>query len=191
MRRSTRADRLSDLGFATVLTAAWVLFWGELSAANLVTGAVAAVLLLLVFPLGHDVTVVRHHFRLLGALRLGLEFAIELIASTGSMTKAVLIGSSRERPGVVACPLRVDAPGLITFLTSLIAMAPGTMAIEATQDPPVIYVHVLHLSDPERTRQRVARLEELAVRALGDAAALHAVTLPPPPPPHLRDRPVA
>lgn len=185
---SKKADRLSNLGFVLVLTVAWVLFWGDLTVANLLTGVAAAVLLLSVFPVGHDVAVVRHRLRPLAAVAFVAEFTVDLVWSSALMVRAVLGGSSRERPGVVACPLRVDAPGLTTFLTTVIANSPGTMPIEATQDPPVIYVHVLHLDDPERVRARVSRLEELAVRILGDQAALDAVRVPPPPPPHQADR---
>jgi multicomponent Na+:H+ antiporter subunit E len=189
MSRSTRAARLSDLGFTLVLTAAWILFWGELSAANLVTGAVASTVLLRVFPLGHDIALVRHRLRPMAAMRLVVEFGIEIVATTVETSRDILVGSRHERPGIVACPLRVDAPGLITFLTSLLAITPGTMPIEATQDPPVIYLHVLHLRDPERVRQNVSRLERLAVAALGSPEALAAVELPPPPPPHHTSRP--
>ena len=41
------------------------------------------------------------------------------------------------------------------------------MPIEVNRDPGVIWVHVLHLSDPERTRREVGSLAELSVRAFG------------------------
>jgi multicomponent Na+:H+ antiporter subunit E len=181
-------DRLSDLGFAVVLTSAWVLFWGDVSIANVLSGAAASLLLLSVFPLGHDITVVRHHLRPVAAVRLALYFFGELGLSTLLMVGDVVGGRRRERPGVVACPLRVGAPGLLTFLTNLLAMTPGTMPIDVTEDPPVIYLHVLRLDDPEAVRATVSRLEALAVAALGDADALAAVARPAPPPPHLRPK---
>ena len=175
-----------DLVPAAFLTIAWVLFWGELSAGNIVTGFVAATLLLVVFPLGHDVEVVRHRFRPLPAVRLAAFVMWELVSSNLAMVRDVLGGPSRERPGVVACPLRVAAPGLVTFLTNVIAISPGTMPIDVGQSPPVLYVHVLRLRDPEEIRTMVSRLEALAVAALGDDEALRAVATSPPPPPHLR-----
>src|SRR3546814_21032864 len=60
------------------------------------------------------------------------------------------------------------------------------MPIEVTYNPHVIYVHVLHNDDPERTRRLVARLESLSVAVLGGPEALAAVEHPlpwPPPPP--------
>src|SRR3546814_15944844 len=96
---------------------------------------------------------------------------------------------SRVRTGIVACRLRVDNDGLVTFLANLIAVSPGTMPIEVTYNPHVIYVHVLHNDDPERTRRLVARLESLSVAVLGGPYALAAVERPlpwPPPPPETR-----
>src|SRR3546814_20240223 len=59
------------------------------------------------------------------------------------------------------------------------------MPIEVTYNPHVIYVHVLHNDDPERTRRLVARLESLSVAVRGGPEALAAVEhpLPSPPPP--------
>src|SRR3546814_14837698 len=60
------------------------------------------------------------------------------------------------------------------------------MPIEVTYNPHVIYVHVLHNDDPERTRRLVARLESPSVAVLGGPEALAAVEHPlpwPPPPP--------
>lgn len=173
-----------DLGFAAVLTVAWVLFWGDVSLANLASGFAASALLLLVFPLERHVEHVRHRFRPLPALRLGVAFGWELLASNVQVARDVLGGARREHAGVVACPLRVGVPGLITFLTNLFALTPGTMPIDVSEEPPVIYLHVLRLEDPERVRARMSRFEELAVKALGDDDALAAVALPPPPPPH-------
>jgi hypothetical protein len=40
------------------------------------------------------------------------------------------------------------------------------------EDPTVIYVHVLHLNDPERVRADLFRLAEMAVKAFGTTEAL-------------------
>jgi multicomponent Na+:H+ antiporter subunit E len=174
-----------DLGFAAALTVAWVLFWGDLSVANVVTGFAASAVLLVVFPLERHVEQVRHRVRPIPALRLGLTFAWELARSNLQVARDVLGGRRREHAAVVACPLRVGTPGVLTFLTNLFALSPGTMPIDISEEPPVIYLHVLRLEDPEAVRARMARFETLFVRALGDDEAVAAVALPPPPPPHL------
>src|SRR3546814_16430527 len=89
---------------------------------------------------------------------------------------------SRVRTGIVACPLRVDNDGLVTFLANLIAVSPGTMPIEVTYNPNVIYVHALHKDDPERTRRLVARLASPSDPLPGGPAAIARVAHPQPSP---------
>lgn len=188
--RSHRAGwlTLGRVGLAAGLVTVWVLLWGELSAANVLSGFAVAVALLVVIPL-NDVTHVDHRIHPLGVLRLAVYFVVELVLSTAQVARDVLIGPSRVRTGIVACPLRVDADGLVTFLANLLALAPGTLPIHLSHDPLVLYLHILRLEDPDEVRRRVARLEELAVGALGSPAMIAACAAPPPDPAGAGERP--
>ena len=186
VRRTRRTELRDDTGVAAVLVAIWLLLWGRVSIANLVSGAVVAGLLLVAFPIDHEVIAVRHRLRPLAAARLVVFFLGDLLRSTAATAIDVLRPSDRVQAGVVACPLRVHNDGLVTFLANLIALAPGTMPIEVTYRPHVIYVHSLRATDPDDVRAFVSRLEELSVMALGGPEAVGAVSEPaawPPPPP--------
>ncbi|MET0728360.1 MAG: Na+/H+ antiporter subunit E [Acidimicrobiales bacterium] len=184
--RSRPSELRDDIAIGGVLVAIWTLLWGELSIANVVSGATVAALLLLVFPIDHHVIAVRHRLHPVAAVRLLAFFVYDLIRSTLLSAADVIRPRSRVRTGIVACPLRVDNDGLVTFLTNMIAISPGTMPIDVSYNPHVIYVHVLRNDDPDATRRLVSLLEELAVAVLGGPEALAAVTRPapwPPPPP--------
>lgn len=182
-RRVLTSGRVVGLTAALVLV--WVLLWGEVSAGNVASGVIIAVALLVVFPL-EEVTHVDHRIHPLGILRLAGYFVVELVVSTAVVARDVLFGPGRVRTAIIACPLRVDADGLITFIANLLALSPGTLPIHVQKDPLVLYIHVLRLDHPDAVRARVARLEELAVGALGSAAMIAACTVPPPPPPTTR-----
>lgn len=171
---------LGRAGLGLGLVVVWVLLWGELSAANLASGVAVAVALLVVFPL-EEVAHVDHRVHPLGIVRLIAYFVVELVISTTVVARDVLIGPSRVRTGIVACPLRVDADGLITLLANMIALSPGTLPIHVGRDPLVLYLHILRLDHPDAVRQRVSRLEALAVGALGSPAMIAACAVPPPP----------
>ena len=171
---------LGDLGLGAALVVVWTLAWGELSVGNVVSGAVVAALLLTVFPISHDIEHVDHHLRPLAVVRLGVAVVWQVIAGNLVMLRDILGGPTRERTGIVACPLRVDAPGLLTFLANVLALTPGTMPVEVRRGPQVIFLHVLRLEDPEAVRRSVSHLEELSVAALGSPAAVAACTAPPP-----------
>jgi len=162
------------VGIAISLVAVWLLLWGEITVANVLSGLVVAAGLLVVFPL-EPVPGVAHRLRPLAVVRLAAFFAFELVVSTLHVAWYVVWGPSRVRTGIIACPLRVPEPGLATFLANLLALSPGTMPIEVTMDPAVIYVHVLRVDSPEAVRARVAHLEALAVAALGSPEALAVV----------------
>jgi multisubunit Na+/H+ antiporter MnhE subunit len=69
--------------------------------------------------------------------------------------------------GVVACELRNSSSRLLTVITNLIALTPGTMVVQTTFEPTTLYVHVLRLDDPEHVRAAVAKLEDRVVAAFG------------------------
>jgi len=165
----------THVGAVTALVSIWILFWGELSAGNLASGIAVAIALLIAFPLG-SVEQVEHKLRPLGVLRLLLFFTGELVQSSLLVARDVLRGSSAVRTGIVSCPLRVDAVGLVTLMANLIALSPGTMVIDVTHDPTVLHLHVLRVDHPDAVRARVARLEALAVGAYGGRLALDAVS---------------
>jgi multicomponent Na+:H+ antiporter subunit E len=170
--RSTRA--LRAIGAAGALVVVWVLSWGEVSVGNVVSGVAVAGALLVAFPLG-DVPHVDHRLHPVAVVRLAAVFLAELVLSSLAVARDIVRGPAAVRTGIVSCPLRVEAGGLITFLANLIALSPGTMPIDVTLDPPVLHVHVLRLRDPDEVRAHVARFEELAVAALGGPEALAAV----------------
>lgn len=177
----TRAfNRRADLVVGAVAVAIWILLWGELSVANLLSGAAMAALLLIAFPMDHDITAVRHRVRPLAIVRLAAFFVVDVVRSTLVTAIDVLRPRTQVRTGIVACPLRVRNDGLVTFLANLIALSPGTMPIDVAYDPHVIYVHSLRGDDPEAVRTFVTRLEQLSVRAFGGAEAVEAVDVPAP-----------
>jgi multicomponent Na+:H+ antiporter subunit E len=171
------ARRLSGGGgpwLIASLVAVWVLLWGDLSVANLLSGVVVAVAVVVVFPVG-DVDPVRHRVRPLACLRLVAFFVGELLFSTVVVARDVLGGRARQRTAILACPLRVHSEGLVAMIANVLAISPGTTPIEVTQEPPVVHLHVLRLRNPDSVRRMVSLYEELVVAAVGsdaDRAAL-------------------
>lgn len=180
IRRTRRSNLRDDIGVGAVLVIIWTLLWGEASAANVVSGVLVAGLLLVAFPLDHGIVAVRHRLRPIAAVRLAAFFLTDLLLSTLTTAVDVVRPRTRVRTGIVACPLRVENDGLVTFLANLIAVSPGTMPIEVVYRPHVIYVHSLRGVDPDEVRSFVARLEELSVMALGGPEAIGAVAGPAP-----------
>ena len=49
-----------------------------------------------------------------------------------------------------------------------ITFTPGTLTVELTDDPLIVYVHLLHFKTVESARSDVADLEDLVCRALNE-----------------------
>ena len=148
-----------------VLVALWLLAWGQVSVANLVSGVLVAGALLVAFP--PDARRAVGGVRLLGALRLVAYVARQLVTSNYLVAREILGWTSSVRTGVLAYEVRQPSDQVVTLMANVVALTPGTMTVEATRDPAVLYVHFLLLDDVDKARRAIARLEALAIATVG------------------------
>ena len=158
----------------------WILLWGDLNLANVLSGALLVVALVVVFPpeATNDDPIV---LRPLPALSFLAWFSWALIVSNVAVAKEVLAPASRSdiRPAVVACYLRTGSGRLATLVAHAITLTPGTLTIDARGRPAVLYVHVLTFESVEATRADVEDLERRVVRAFGTKEELDMVMASP------------
>lgn len=162
---------MSVVGFGAVLMAIWLLLWGSISVANIVSGLAMIAVVLLVLP---DTRFAARtpSIRPLALLRLIGRILADLLRANIAVSKEILTRDSAIHSGVIEVPLPFCSDALLTFVADVLALSPGMMAIEVTRDPGVIWVHVLHLDDVEKTRDEVLSLADLAVRAFGSDEAI-------------------
>lgn len=66
--------------------------------------------------------------------------------------------------------MRTTSHSLLTMVTNLAALTPGTMVVATNDDPPVLTVHVLMFGDrddPSAAIESIHQLEERSVLAFG------------------------
>jgi multicomponent Na+:H+ antiporter subunit E len=165
---------VNQLGLGAVLVAIWVLLWGYLTMANVISGIVVVAVLLAVFPSGRARRPT-YVIRPIALVRLTLYFVRNLVAANVVLAREVLSPRDRIRTGIIAVPLHGASEGLLTLAANVTALTPGTLAIEVTKEPPTFYVHVLHLRAVEDVRRSVLQLERLIVRAFGTPDAVAAL----------------
>jgi multicomponent Na+:H+ antiporter subunit E len=158
-------------GLAVLLVTIWVLAWGSLTWANVLSGVLVAAALLVVVP---DVRRASHPptVRPVPAARLVVRMLRDVAASNLQLAREVLTRGSGTATGVVRVPLAGCSDEMVTIVASLVAMTPGTMPVEVEQGPTVIYVHVLHLDDPDVVRRSIWRLRDQVVQAFGTPEAI-------------------
>jgi multicomponent Na+:H+ antiporter subunit E len=153
-----------------MLVVLWLLAWGEASVANVASGVFVAAALLIAFPPRRHARS-RLRLRPLGIIRLVLYVVRQLVASNLLVAREILSRRSRVRTGVLAYRARHPSDEVLALKANVIALSPGTMTVETTRDPAVIYVHFLLLDDVDEARRGLARLEDVVAGALGSTAA--------------------
>jgi multicomponent Na+:H+ antiporter subunit E len=148
------------------LVGMWVLAWGSLSVANVLGGLAVAGFLLWLAP-DKWTNRERLHVRPVATARLAAFVLGEVVKSNVVLIGAVLARRSRVHTGVMAVPLPDCSDGLLTVISNVVAITPGTSPLHLTRYPTVLYVHVLDMRDEESTRRGVQRLADLAYAAFG------------------------
>lgn len=152
----------------------WEALWGRFTLANLLTGVIVSLVLVLVVrlpdaPLG-SYRVKR--FRPLRALWFLLYFAVKVVQANVVLAWEIITPGDHTEPGIIGVPIPEVSDAVVTLIANAFTLTPGSLTIEVTQDPTVVYVHVLHLHDPEKVRAELAHFAAIAVRAFGSDEAI-------------------
>ena len=163
------------LPYVIGLAVAWVMLWDQITLANFVGGLAVASVLLVVFPLPPIDPTRRLIVRPWALGRLAVAVFGELLVSNVYMSHEIVTPNRRLVSGVVRCPMRTDSPKVLSTVANILALSPGTMAVDATNDPSALYVHVLADGDVGDMRRKVLRFEQLVIEAIGSANDRHAL----------------
>ena len=157
------------LPYVIGMAVAWVMLWDQITIANFLGGLAVATVLLVVFPLPPVDPARRLVVRPLALVRLAAAVLGELVVSNLFMTREIVTPTQYLVSGVVRCPMRTSSPKVLSTVANILALSPGTMAVDATDGPPTLYVHVLSKGDLRAVRRMVSRVERLVIEAIGSA----------------------
>jgi multicomponent Na+:H+ antiporter subunit E len=165
-----RVPARRHVGRTLGLVALWLALWGTVTTANVLSGLVVAVAVQLLPDPYHPGG--RLSFRPLAALRFGGWFLWKLVEASVVVAREVVTPQDRINTGVVEVPLIGASDALVTLVANTVGLTPGSITVEVERDPPTLFVHALHVHTVEEVRADIHRLEVLAIRAFGSAAAL-------------------
>ena len=152
------------------LTVLWVLLWGDVTAGNAITGIFFGSLILAGARLTRSRAVDAETLPRINPLML-LYFIVyvivKLIQANLVLAWEILTPRNRINAGIIALPMHTDSQLAMLAVASVITLTPGSVTLEAKGSPTVLYIHVLHLHNPEHVRQQLTRIEELTIRAFG------------------------
>lgn len=170
MSQPPRPGRLERLQLSAVvwLTLLWVALWGDVSAANIVSGLVIAVVVCLVFPLPP----LRMHLRVrpLWLAWLVVRFLADVVLASVQVSWTTLQFHRRPQNAVVEVDLRTRSDFVLTVVAEMVSLVPGSLVIEARRSTHTLFLHVLDAKDQagvDTMRRQVFALERRVVLALG------------------------
>lgn len=165
-----RGAQLSQLLTLVVL---WLLLWGDLSVANVLSGVVVACGVAWLLPMPP----------LRPPLRLRIWALPQFVAVVGwdLVTSSVLVAYEALRVGreplntVIAVPLRARSDLTLTITALIVSIVPGTVVVEVRHATGTLFLHVLGVRDLEKARRSVWRAEKLVAGVFGTRTDIRAV----------------
>lgn len=104
--------------------------------------------------------------KILHAIHLAAYFGWALIVANIRVAIDVARPHTTIRPAVVAIPLDVTSDAEILLLSMLINITPGSVTIDLSDDRQTLYVHVMHMTSAEDSRQEIKTGFERRVKRL-------------------------
>lgn len=138
----TKSLFLSNL----MLTLIWVLATGVLTEENLLFGFFLGFGVLWIVTTGKTD---RKYFYIVPTL---IGFIGTLLWETikeNFMTVKESIFQDQLEPAIIKYPLKAKTDGEISLLANIVALTPGTVVIDVSDDKKVMFIHVMHLKDKE------------------------------------------
>src|SRR5690606_10022142 len=128
---SRRYDQLRAGGARSMIRAArilllvviWTALWSDVSAANLLSGLLVAIAIVVLFDTWHTGNLV---VRPVHAARFGLYFLYKLVESSVVVARTVISPQHRVHTGIVAVPLQGCSDAVATLVADAISLTPGT-----------------------------------------------------------------
>jgi multicomponent Na+:H+ antiporter subunit G len=145
------------------LIAVWMLLWRDVSVGTLIGGIVVATVVETVRRgFGRDT-----NLQVWGLVVFLARYHGMVLSSNLRVAWEVITPSNEQiREAIVAVPLKTTSIPAALLVANAVSYTPGSLTLELTDHPRVLYVHVLHFTTIEDVQRQVARLERLVSRAL-------------------------
>lgn len=160
------------IGLVIWLTVVWVALWGSITVANIVSGLILSILLVLILPFPRNPPA-PERFRPWPAVKFAGYFLLQMVKANAIVIYDICTPAVGLHEGVIAVRFPRVSDGFTTLITNSITLTPGTLVLEVTDDK--LYIHVLHPTSIEAAREEIYMLIHYALEAFGreDTIAAH------------------
>lgn len=142
----------------------WMLLWGDVSAANAISGLAVALVITVLLPL--PPVPVEGRLHPLSLLRLVLTLCYYLLQSSVSVAWLSIRPGPPPLTAVLRAHVAVKSDLVLALTVSAINLIPGAIVLEIDQTRRMIYVHVLDVGSDRAVKlfyHQVSELERLMI----------------------------
>ena len=142
----------------------WMLLWGTVSAANILSGLAIALLITLLLPL--PVVPIEGRVHPVSLLRLIALVAYELLLSSLQVAWLAIKPGPPPLSAVLRAHLAIKSDLVLALGVNIITLTPGSVVLEIDQVRRMIYVHVIDVGSDRavnRFYRQVSQIERLLV----------------------------
>ncbi len=146
------------------LTLVWMLLWGNVSAANVLSGLAVALVITLLLPLPQ--VPIEGRLRPLSLLRLVVLVAYYLVLSSAQVAWLAIKPGPPPRSAVLRAHLEIKSDLVLALTVNVLNLIPGGIVLEIDQTRRMIYVHVIDAGSEtsvQRFYRQVAEVERLMI----------------------------
>lgn len=142
----------------------WMLLWGDVSAANALSGLVVALVITVLLPLPQVPIEGRLHP--ISLLRLAAVVAYYLVLSSVQVAWLAIKPGPPPMTAVLRAHLAIKSDLVLALAVNVINLIPGSIVLEIDQTRRMIYVHVIDVGSERsvnRFYHQIAQVERLMV----------------------------
>jgi multicomponent Na+:H+ antiporter subunit E len=144
----------------------WILLWGIVSAANILSGLAISLIITVLLPL--PVVPIEGRVHPLSLLRLAVQVAGYLVLSSAQLAWLAVKPGPPPLSAVLRAHLAIKSDLVLALAVNIINLTPGTIVLEIDQVRRMIYVHVIDVGSERavnRFYRQIAEIERLLVRS--------------------------
>ncbi|MGH3580593.1 MAG: Na+/H+ antiporter subunit E [Mycobacterium sp.] len=148
------------------LTLVWILLWGTVSAANVLSGLAIALVITLLLPL--PAVPVEGRLRPLSFAMLVAYVSWSLVVSSTQVAWLAIKPGALPPTAVLRAHLNIKSDLVLALAVNVLNLIPGSIVLEIDQTRRLIYVHVIDVGSQravDRFYRQTATVERLMVAA--------------------------
>ncbi|AQA02057.1 Na+/H+ antiporter subunit E [Mycobacterium sp. MS1601] len=166
MKRPSRRLVALRLWVLIWLTLVWLLLWGDVSAANVLSGLAVGLLITLLLPMPRVPVQGRVH--LLSLLRLMVWVGWNLVVSSTQVAWLAIRPGPAPLNAVLRAQVNVKSDLVLALAVNISNLIPGSIVLEIDQVRRLIYAHVINVGSEKAVAhfyRQIAETERLLIAA--------------------------